>query len=351
MNNKKSFGEFIVQKRKEAGLTQKGFADTLYVTESAVSKWERGLSYPDISLIRDICEILNISEHEFLTASDDLETRNLERQAEKYVKLVNRYKFTLYFLYGVSLLVCLICNIAVQHTLSWFFIVFTAEMIAFSLTLLPVLLEKKRGLATLGGFTVSLILLLLTCSIYTKGNWFFVALVSILFGLTVIFLPIIANSLRLPEFLSRQKTLLSFSVDTILLFLLLFVCDIYTHGGWFLSLALPIASFSLILPWAIMIIIRYTKMNYFFKTAGSFAVTAVLYYYVNGVINGILGDYSYGFGFQYDFRDWSGSYVGGNVNAIVFFALLGMAVLFSIAGIILMIRTSSRKIDPVKKAE
>ena len=51
MENKKAFGEYIRQKRAEAGLTQKGFADRLFVTESAVSKWERGLSYPDITLV------------------------------------------------------------------------------------------------------------------------------------------------------------------------------------------------------------------------------------------------------------------------------------------------------------
>ncbi len=44
MENKKAFGEYIRQKRIDAGLTQKGFADRLFVTESAVSKWERGVS-------------------------------------------------------------------------------------------------------------------------------------------------------------------------------------------------------------------------------------------------------------------------------------------------------------------
>ena len=42
VENKKAFGEYIRQKRMEAGLTQRNFADRLYVTESAVSKWERG---------------------------------------------------------------------------------------------------------------------------------------------------------------------------------------------------------------------------------------------------------------------------------------------------------------------
>ena len=44
MENKKTFGEYICRRRKELGLTQREFAQRLFVTESAVSKWERGVS-------------------------------------------------------------------------------------------------------------------------------------------------------------------------------------------------------------------------------------------------------------------------------------------------------------------
>ena len=139
MENKKAFGEYIRQKRMEAGLTQRNFADRLYVTESAVSKWERGLSYPDITLLSSICEILQVSEHELLTASEDVESRSMEKLAERYLALINRVKLIQYLLYGTALLVCFICNLAVSHTLSWFFVVLTSELTAASLTLLPVL--------------------------------------------------------------------------------------------------------------------------------------------------------------------------------------------------------------------
>ena len=43
-NTKKSFGEFITQRRKALGMTQREFADELFVTDSAVSKCERGVS-------------------------------------------------------------------------------------------------------------------------------------------------------------------------------------------------------------------------------------------------------------------------------------------------------------------
>lgn len=63
-------------------MTQREFADKLFLTESAVSKWERGMSYPDITMIRDICAILGVSEHELLTASEDVEARTADQLAK-----------------------------------------------------------------------------------------------------------------------------------------------------------------------------------------------------------------------------------------------------------------------------
>ena len=81
MESKKTFGEYIRERRKELGMTQKEFAEKLYVTESAVSKWERGMSYPDITLLLDICAALDVTEHELLTASVDTQKRSAEREA------------------------------------------------------------------------------------------------------------------------------------------------------------------------------------------------------------------------------------------------------------------------------
>ena len=57
MIEKNMLGKFIRTKREEARLSQKQFAEQLFVTESAVSKWERGVNYPDITMISDIMRI------------------------------------------------------------------------------------------------------------------------------------------------------------------------------------------------------------------------------------------------------------------------------------------------------
>ena len=63
MEKRENFGRYIKEKRKAAGLSQKELATQLFVSESAVSKWERGLSYPDMTLVTSLCEILHVSEH------------------------------------------------------------------------------------------------------------------------------------------------------------------------------------------------------------------------------------------------------------------------------------------------
>lgn len=45
-------GKFIAEIRKEKNMTQKDLANVLYVSDRAVSKWERGKSFPDISLLK-----------------------------------------------------------------------------------------------------------------------------------------------------------------------------------------------------------------------------------------------------------------------------------------------------------
>ena len=65
MENQK-IGNFIAQLRKEQKLTQKDLASQLGITDRAISKWERGLCCPDISLLDDLSKILNVSVLELL---------------------------------------------------------------------------------------------------------------------------------------------------------------------------------------------------------------------------------------------------------------------------------------------
>ena len=68
MSNNSSFGAFIRSRRTEKNLTQNELALLLSVSKSAVSKWERGVSYPDITIVSHLCRVLDITEEDFMRA-------------------------------------------------------------------------------------------------------------------------------------------------------------------------------------------------------------------------------------------------------------------------------------------
>ncbi len=55
-----NFGTIVLEARRRAGMTQEAFAGKLGITPQAVSKWENGLGYPDVTLFPEIAEVLNI---------------------------------------------------------------------------------------------------------------------------------------------------------------------------------------------------------------------------------------------------------------------------------------------------
>jgi hypothetical protein len=163
---------------------------------------------------------------------------------------------------AIPILVCLIINLATGHALDWFFIVLTSILTLASVTVVPLVMEQRKGLWTLGTFTGSLTLLLLTCCIYSRGDWFFVAVIPVLFGLSVLFAPFVARALPLKGFAAQNKGLLVMMIDTVLLFAIVAVSGLYGgYGGDFWRTAILDTTCPVLFPWALFLIIRYLKQN------------------------------------------------------------------------------------------
>ena len=64
-------GQFISENRKKRGMSQKDLADQLNITDKAISKWERGLSFPDISMLIPLSKVLEISLYDLLTGGEN----------------------------------------------------------------------------------------------------------------------------------------------------------------------------------------------------------------------------------------------------------------------------------------
>ncbi len=253
MKDKKAFGNFIKTKRIEKNYSQKDLAELLFVTESAVSKWERGVSYPDITLITDLCKVLDVTEHELIQSSHDFEYRKMKNDANKY----NKLKKTLFWIfnigYATALLTCFIVNLAVNHTLSWFFIVLASILCAYSFCpTFTWLVKKFKNLVLLGSTFLSLFILFLVCSIYTKNYWFMMPTLGVLLGYFIIFYPILFSRqkhyLKEDKFKKLSKYFMLSYVFGMFILIVLLLITIYAYHSYNLVLGIIITLGCFLIP-------------------------------------------------------------------------------------------------------
>ena len=84
---KQSFGAMIAAMRKEQGMTQLELAEKMGVTDKAVSKWERDLSFPDVNSIPRLAEIFDVTVDEIMQVkSDSKENGKVNRISEMVLK-------------------------------------------------------------------------------------------------------------------------------------------------------------------------------------------------------------------------------------------------------------------------
>lgn len=89
--DKEKFGAFVAQLRKEQGMTQKDLAAKVYISDKAVSKWERGLSMPDITLLIPLAQALGITVTELLECQRMEQTAMDSGRVEELVHRVISY--------------------------------------------------------------------------------------------------------------------------------------------------------------------------------------------------------------------------------------------------------------------
>lgn len=262
-----NFGVFLKSKRQEKNLTQKELANLLFVTESAVSKWERNVAHPDITLLPKLANILGVTEHELITASIDSKTREEKKQAKKWRALSITWDMFFGIGYITALIPCFICNLAINKTLSWFWIVLSSLILAFTFTHLPKLIKKHRLILLPTCMYLALCLLLGVCAIYSKGDWFFIAAFSVLFGLLIIFAPIYIAKYEVFNKIKKYNDFVSIGIDFVSLNILLIIINLNTlnNGWWYFKIALPII-LTIYLILNILLSVRFIKTNRFVKT-------------------------------------------------------------------------------------
>ena len=151
-------GALIAKLRKERNMTQKDLAAKLGVTDKAVSKWERSLSYPDVTLLLPLAEALGITASELLSGEQQTpEGEQAVQSALLYSKrnLLNRVRQAKRVVLGLtslvfalSIAICFLCDYCVTGGVSWSWIVLLSLAFAWAASL-PLFLAEKNLLRKL----------------------------------------------------------------------------------------------------------------------------------------------------------------------------------------------------------
>ena len=104
--DQEKIGKFILELRKDKKMTQQELADKIGVTDRAISKWENGRGMPDISLMKPLCEILDITLNE-LISGEKIDKKEYQKKSDENILKTIKYtnKKTNFF---KKFLICLI---------------------------------------------------------------------------------------------------------------------------------------------------------------------------------------------------------------------------------------------------
>lgn len=185
----------------------------------------------------------------------------------------------------VPIVICLICNLAIGHGLDWFFIVLASILVVASVTVVPMMKDSNQGLWTLGSFSVAIVVLFGVINIYTSGTWFLLASIATLFGLTILFLPYVLYKSTLPSCLQNKKGLLAMLVDTVFLYLLIYICSFYSNSVIYYRVAFGTVTFCSIFAWIVFLTIRYLPFNGFIRAGLVFIETGLFGPFIDGAVD------------------------------------------------------------------
>ena len=82
----KKFGAFVAEMRKQNNMTQADLAEKIHVTDKAVSRWERGLGFPDINTIEPLAEALGLTMHELMKQEKNMAETITKEEANEAVE-------------------------------------------------------------------------------------------------------------------------------------------------------------------------------------------------------------------------------------------------------------------------
>lgn len=150
-------GKTIAALRKQQGLTQKELAEKLHVTDKAVSKWERGLNFPELTLLEPLAKALNTTVIDLLSLEEasgqEVAAVISDISAEERKGLIRQLRIRAWHnvIVGMILWLCLLCasKLFADNNIYGFAQIITMGVLGFSSTLVAYEIYLLRSLSRL----------------------------------------------------------------------------------------------------------------------------------------------------------------------------------------------------------
>ena len=149
--DQEKIGKFIAELRKEKNITQEQLAEKLGVTSKSISRWENGRTMPDYTLLKDLCNDLDININELLSGEKIKENDYVNKSEENLIKLRKqidkRKKFLtiISYIFMTIIIIVFILNIVLNRILPddrhWNIIRYTFLYSGITLVIVSIILE------------------------------------------------------------------------------------------------------------------------------------------------------------------------------------------------------------------
>ena len=149
--DQEKIGKFIAELRKEKNITQEQLAEKLGVTSKSISRWENGNTMPDYTLLKDLCNELDININELLSGEKIKGNDYMNKSEENLIKLRKqidkRKKFLtiISYIFMTIIIIAFILNIVLNRILPddrhWNIIRYTFLYSGITLVIVSIILE------------------------------------------------------------------------------------------------------------------------------------------------------------------------------------------------------------------
>lgn len=174
-------GDLIIELRREKKMTQKQLAEHLHISDRTISKWERNIGYPDISLLQPLAEVLDIDVDILLSGKRENKQQATKNSSSSYILtyVSERMRKNTHILMGVlsligmlAILICLLCDYANTNSFSWSLIVAISILYAIAILACFLFAKKEKIMKGTMAVTIGIFPFLWSISMVLQQGWF-----------------------------------------------------------------------------------------------------------------------------------------------------------------------------------